>query len=207
MKKVYLIAMLLVAMPCVITSVDQSTKEDVLLRGIDQNIKKDIALQVLELQQMLIKSNDAYFDNISMCDQNLTLEWYSQCFIPLMFTRMFHAGHYYYNSEVLLAESKKLADIIIAMESIKELHDCDEQTCKLIKMLLRCNATYVNNTPMYDQDLTLQWYLQCFPPVCLHTLIQGGYYYNAEVLLTESKNIADVVTAMIIINKNKQSDL
>ena len=58
----------------------------------------------------------------------------------------------------------------------------------------------MQNIPMYKQDLTFDWYLNYFIPL---RLIQSGHYYNSEILLTESKKLADIIIVMIKLRSNQ----
>lgn len=168
------------------------------MMSIDENIKKDLEMQARQLKSMLAKCNDAYINSaMPMHEQSLTFHWYLTYFIPFRYTR----AEYSYNSEVLLAESKKLSDVITTIEKLQESEiNNDAQINELIKMFVNCNDAYMHNVPMYKQELTVQWYLQCFFPF---RNLHGGHCYNSEVLLTESKRISDVILAMVNFKNNK----
>lgn len=158
---------------------------------MDKNLQDDIKMQVHQLKRMLAQSSDAYINHSTpMHKQSLTLHWYLNYFIPFRLLE----GEYAYNSEVLLTESKKLSDVILAMEQLQTSDvNYDYQVNKLIKMLINSNEAYIHNTPMYQQSLTLQWVLgHC----SLFRIAQGSHCYNAEITLNESKKLVDVITAM-----------
>ncbi len=186
-KKLKLALTLMLAMPCaMILSTD--------------SIKQDLVMQAQQLKRMLTSCNDAYICHATpMYEQSLTFHWYLTYFIPFrLLTR-----EYAYNAEVLLAESKKLADVISTIQKIQESEiDTDLQINQLIKMLVNCNDVYMHNTPMYKQTLTLEWYTYLLLLPGFRS-IQGGHFYNSEILLTESKNISDVIAAMIEFKKKQ----
>lgn len=73
--------------------------------------------QIYHLQKMLVASNHAYiYYTTPMYQQWLTLHWFLQYIVPFRFLE----GQHSYNAEVLLSESKKIAELIVAMEKIKE---------------------------------------------------------------------------------------
>lgn len=76
----------------------------------------------------------------------------------------------------------------------------DTQIAQLKIMLIKSNEAYMNSTPMYEQDLTLHWYLQCIIPFIT---MRSNHCYNAEILLSESKKLAETIAAMEAIREYK----
>jgi len=185
MKNLKLIILFVLAMPFAM----QASNED---------IKKNIETQIYQLEQMLSECNNAYINNsIPMYKQSLTFDWY----LNYYFLFRLLEDEYTYNSEVLLTESKKLADIIATLEKLQESNiDYNEQVNQLIDMLINSNNAYMQNIPMYKQDLSFQWCLNYFIPF---RLIQSGHCYNSEILLTESKKLADIILVMAKLRNNQ----
>ena len=111
-------------------------------------------------------------------------------------------GKYAYTSEVLLAESKKLSDVITVLEKLQESEVTDMQACLLINKLIKSNDAYIHNTPMYQQNLNLEWWISYF---INYRALQGQHNYNAEMLLNESKNLSDIITYMVYSKNNKKA--
>lgn len=66
----------------------------------------------------LLRNNEAYLKNTPMHEQSLTLHWSLTAFlIPFLKNTQ---GNHFYNSEALLAESKKLADITYNMSQFQQ---------------------------------------------------------------------------------------
>ena len=165
----------------------------------DANVQQNLERQRQQLQEMLIRCNDVYIhDSIPMYEQDLNTQWW----LGYLTTFKVIQAHHCYNAEVLLRESKNLADVIGAIEIMQESESYDDlQAQQLKQMFINSNDAYIHSTPMYKQDLTQQWYLAfCSPPL---RLFQQDHYYNAEILLRESKNLADLIVAMIYF-KNKR---
>jgi|SRR3989339_751448 len=170
------------------------------MMSMDNNVKKDIEMQVAQLQKMLTQCNDTYISSIPMSEQSLTVHWALGYFTWFGFRAV--EGEYAYTSEVLLAESKKLADVITILEKLQESEINDAQASLLIKQLIKSNDAYIHNTPMYQQNLNLEWWISYFIP---YRAVQGSHCYNAEILLNESKNLSDIITYMVYSKNNKKA--
>ena len=95
----------LLALPCTIVQADTYNK---------QNLQDQIA----QLKIMLIESNDAYINKtIPMYKQDLDRHWTIElCHLMGFMGR----GQHFYNAEILLTESKRLAELIVALEKIQD---------------------------------------------------------------------------------------
>lgn len=161
------------------------------ISAVDATTRKEIAAQVVMLKKMLNECNGQYIHNTTpMHQQDLTLQWYLSCFLPFKLNQNTSC----YNAELLLTESKNLSDVIVAMEKLQNLDSNDIQIKYLISMLLKCNNTYMHNTPMYKQSLTLHWCFSYIYP--FFKKFQAQNFYNAETLLAESKKLADLTYNM-----------
>jgi hypothetical protein len=168
---------------------------------MDDNIKNNLQLQALQLRKMLIECNDTYLSSTTpMSEQSLTVHW-ALSYLAYFNFRL-KEGSYTYTSEVLLAESKKLADVIVVLEKLQESEINDVQACLLIKQLIKTNDAYIHNTPMYQQNLNLEWWISYFVP---YRIVQGTHCYNAEILLNESKNLSDIIAYMVYSKNNKKA--
>ncbi len=166
------------------------------ITAIEKPTQKEIAAQIVLLKRMLHECNGQYMHNTTpMYQQDLTFQWYVSYFIPFKLTQMSSC----YNAELLLTESKNLSDVIVAMEKLQTLETNDIQIKYLIDMLLKSNRTYLQNTPMSQQNLTLHWWLSYF---YLTKIVQGTHLYNAETLLAESKKLADLTYNMSQFQQN-----
>ena len=95
----------LLALPCTILQAEESNR---------QNLQEQIA----QLKIMLIESNDAYINKtIPMYKQDLDKHWMIEICHLMGFVRR---GEHFYNAEILLTESKRLAELIVALEKIQE---------------------------------------------------------------------------------------
>ncbi|MDP3787812.1 MAG: hypothetical protein Q8Q60_00670 [Candidatus Chromulinivorax sp.] len=170
-------------MPLIITAIEKPTQQK-------------LAAQIVLLKHMLNECNGQYIHNTTpMYQQDLTFQWYLSYFIPFKLSQMSSC----YNAELLLTESKNLSDVIVAMEKLQSIETNDIQIKYLIDMLLRSNNTYLQNTPMNQQSLTLHWWLSYF---YVTKVVQGAHFYNAEILLSESKKLADLTYNMSQFQKN-----
>lgn len=108
MKK--LAIMLFLAVPCTIA------------QASNEYYKKDLKQQIAQLKIMLAQSNDAYINATTpMYKQSLDLHWAAElcCVFGLLGRRQ-----HFYNAEVILTESNRLAALIVDLEKIEE----NEQT-------------------------------------------------------------------------------
>jgi hypothetical protein len=88
-----------------------------LLQADEQN-KKNLQDQIAQLKIMLIESNDAYINTtIPMYQQDLDTHWTIELCHLMGFM---HRGQHFYNAEIILTESKRLAELIVALEKIQE---------------------------------------------------------------------------------------
>lgn len=166
------------------------------MTATEQYTKRELAAQTVLLKRMLTACNDKYVYNTTpMHQQDLTSQWYLSYLIPFKLFQMSSC----YNAELLLTESKNLSDVIVAMEKLQQVESDNAQINNLIEMLLKCNKAYLQNTPMHEQSLTFQWYLSYL----IHfKWAQANSCYNAEVLLAESKKLADVTYNMSQFQQN-----
>jgi hypothetical protein len=104
MKKFTLFLIFMLAIPCAITQTS------------NEYYKKDLKQQIAQLKIMLAQSNDAYMNSIPMYKQPLDNHWLIALFTPF---KIFQSTSCY-NAEVILNESKKLAELIVALEKIQE---------------------------------------------------------------------------------------
>lgn len=166
------------------------------ITAIDKLTQKEVVTQIVLLKRMLNECNNQYINNTTpMYQQDLTFQWYVSYFLPFKLTQMSSC----YNAELLLTESKNLSDVIVAMEKLQNLETNDIQIKYLIDMLLKSNSTYLQNTPMSKQSLTIHWWLAL---IYQTKLVQGSYFYNAETLLAESKKLADLTYNMSQFQQN-----
>ncbi len=104
-KNIKLTLLFMLALPCA------------LLQATEQN-KKNLQDQIAQLKIMLIESNDAYINTTTpMYQQNLDTHWTLQLFHLMGFMGR---GQHFYNAEILLTESKRLAELIVALEKIQD---------------------------------------------------------------------------------------
>ncbi len=84
----------------------------------DNDLQKNLQEQITQLKIMLTESNDAYINKtIPMYKQDLDIHWTIElCHLMGFMSR----GQHFYNAEILLTESKRLAELIVALEKIQK---------------------------------------------------------------------------------------
>ena len=105
MNKITRTFIFLLALPCAIVQANEYNN-------------KNLQDQIAQLKIMLIESNDAYINTTTpMYQQNLDRHWTIELCHLMGFM---HRGQHFYNAEILLTESKRLAELIVALEKIQD---------------------------------------------------------------------------------------